>query len=166
MKEEEPVLTPFPTPAMFSTYNNTRKKKKELVPISLPERETADLHLGERGEEKRACQDSLEVAPHGLLVPSSPLQVPVEALQHVEHLANVLHAEGLAAIDRQGLRRADRVLDLPAVEVVLGKIRVVLLGEGHEVNLFEDSDTLDEYLENLLLGLLVERVVAEGNVNT
>lgn len=42
----------------------------------------------------------------------------------------------------------------------------VFLGERHEINLFEHPNSLDEYLEDGLLGSVVKTVVAKGDMDT
>lgn len=76
------------------------------------------------------------------------------------------HCQGLSPVDRKGLRRADRVLDLPAVELVPRKVVEVVLGERCRVHLLEHAHSLDEDLEDRLLGSVVEVVVAQRNVDT
>lgn len=75
------------------------------------------------------------------------------------------HAERFLLVDGEGLRRADRVLDLPSVEIVLGEVGEVRLGEGHRGRALEDTHFLDEHLEDGLLGFCGELAVAEGNVD-
>lgn len=75
------------------------------------------------------------------------------------------HAERLLLVDGEGLRRADRVLDLPSVEIMLGEVGEVRLGEGHRGRALEDAHFLDEHLEDGLLGFGGELAVAEGDVN-
>jgi hypothetical protein len=55
---------------------------------------------------------------------------------HIQHLPQVAHPQPLPFANRQRLRRAHRVLDLPPIEVVLGEVRVVLLREGRRRRLF------------------------------
>ena len=75
------------------------------------------------------------------------------------------HRERLALVDGQRLRRADRVLDLPPVELVPRQRRVVLLAEGHQVDLLEHPHALDKDLEDGPLGPVVEVVVPQRNVD-
>lgn len=105
------------------------------------------------------------VTPHGVLVRLASLEVQVEAVLDVEDLPDVLHAERLALVDGQRLRGADRVLDLPAVEVVLREALVVVVAEGTEVDPFENADALDKDAEDGLLGPLREALVAQGDVD-
>jgi hypothetical protein len=106
-----------------------------------------------------------KIAPHGVLVARAALQIPLKVGLHVENLPDVAHRERLGLIDRQGLRCADSVLDLPPVELVSCELIVVLLAEGHQVNLLENPYTLDEDLEDGLLGSVVEIVVPKGDVD-
>lgn len=75
------------------------------------------------------------------------------------------HAKWLLLIDRQRLRRAHCVLDLAAVEVVLGERVEVLVCKGHRIDALEDAHALDEHLEDRLLGFRREVAVAEGDVD-
>ena len=108
---------------------------------------------------------SLEIAPHGILVARAALEVALEVGLHIQHLLDVVHRERLALVDGQRLCRAHRVFDLPPVELVPRQCRVVLLGEGHQVDLLEHPHTLDEDLEDGPLGFLGEVVGAEGDVD-
>lgn len=106
------------------------------------------------------------VAAQGVLVASTALEVNIEAVLDIKHLTDVGHAQSFTSVNGQGLGRSDRVLDLSAIEVMLGEIIVVLLGEGHQVDLLHDANSLDEDLENLLLGLDSEALVPKSNVDS
>jgi hypothetical protein len=107
----------------------------------------------------------LVIIPHRILIPRPALQIPLKRERHIEHLFNMHHAQRLALIDRERLRRAHRVLDLPAVEVVLRKAVVVLLAEGQRRRALEDAHLLEEHLEDGFLGFGGELAVAEGDVD-
>lgn len=114
---------------------------------------------------RKAYTQPLKVAAHSVLVPGPALEVLLEVLLHVEDLADVPHTKGLALVDREGLRGADRVLDLAAVEVVPGEARVVFLVERHEVDARHGARPLDEDLKDGFLGFRVQVVVPQRDVD-
>lgn len=97
----------------------------------------------------------LEVAAHGILEAWPTLEVSVERHLHLEDLADVTHRQRFPLVDGQSLGGADGVFDLATVEFMPGQGIEVLLRERHQINLFEDANTLDEDLEDGLLCALV-----------
>lgn len=90
----------------------------------------------------------------------------IKAVLNVQDLRDVLHAKRLTLVDGQGLGGPDCVLDLATVKIMFCQTFIVTLGEGLEVNLLENTDSLYEDLENSFFSLLGETVVSQGNVNT
>jgi hypothetical protein len=110
--------------------------------------------------------DGLEIASHGLLIPVAATQVSPELGVNIEYLADVSHPQRFTLIECQILRRTHNVLDFSAVEVPLGQEVEVFLSKGLHLHLSVGSNTFDEHLEDGLLGLRVQSLVAKGNVNT
>lgn len=108
----------------------------------------------------------LKVAAHGVLETGAALQITVKRHLHLKDLADVVHRQRLPLVDSQSLGRADGVLDLATVELVPSESVVVLLREGHQVNLLENAHALNKDLEDGLLCALVEAVVAQRNVDS
>ena len=109
---------------------------------------------------------SLIIVAHGILIPSTTLEVSVECQSNVENSLQVNHRQRLILINRQRLRRSHRILDLPTIQSMLSEIGVVLFSKRHGLNLLKDTNTLDEELEDCLLCLWREFAVAEGDVDT
>lgn len=84
---------------------------------------------------------------------------------HIQHQPHVTHIQRLALVDGQVLRAAQDVLDLAAVQIVLGERGNVLVREGLDLELAVRRDALDEEREDGALGLGVELVVAQRDVD-
>lgn len=127
-------------------------KKKSTLPV-WQEENMQSLLMPRQAQMVTALR--LEVVAHRVLVPSAAFEIPVEANVHVEDLPNVLHAERFALIDRESLRRAHSVLDLPSIKIVLRQGRVVVFTKRHQIDILEGPNPLNENLEHRPLGLQV-----------
>lgn len=116
--------------------------------------------------DQRKCVPYLEVAAHGILEAGATLEVAVKGHLHFKDLADVAHRQRLLLVDGQSLSRANRVFDLPTIEFMSSESVVVLLREGHQINLLKYAHALDEDLENGLFGTLIKAVIAERNVDS
>lgn len=147
-----------------------RDKSEEKEAVKSGQKEVENMHFPRlfayNSTKPKSARFPLEVTAHGILVASATLEVALKVGLHLEHLPDVAHGQRLALVHRQGLCRAHRVLDLPAIEVMSGQRRVVLLCERHEADLLEHPHPLNEDLEDGLASPVVQVVVPKRNVDT
>ena len=108
----------------------------------------------------------LEIPPHGILIARATLQVSIKPHLHLQDLADVAHSQRLSLVNSKCLSCPHSVLDLATVELVPSELIVIILSEGHEIDILQDTNALDENLEYGLLRLAVKVIVSESNMNS
>ena len=113
------------------------------------------------------------VAPHSVLITWTTLQISLKGLCHIEHLDNMLHAEGFIFIKSESLSSTDSILDLSAIKITSGETRIILFGESSDfdgffgvLNIFSEvSDLLEERLPHALFGFASQFSVSQRNMD-
>lgn len=105
------------------------------------------------------------IAPHRIRVASASLQILLERFSNVQYRDNVLDAKRFLLINSQSLGSADRVFDLPTIEVTSGESLIIIVTEFLNLDAFNSNHFVNEGFPDTLLGFVVEFAVAESDVD-
>jgi hypothetical protein len=91
---------------------------------------------------------------------SITFQIHLKCLRDLKHALNMAHTQWLIFMHGQRLRRSRQVLDLPAIDVPLREVIVVLVAQLLDLHALDILDLLNEHLPHRLLGFHAELAIA------